>query len=198
MEDNSQLVDYLVDEGHVNSSQVEEAFRSVDRKDFVPEKHRSRAYEDQAIPINQKATVSAPHMVATSTELLEVEEEETVLEIGSGSGYQAAILSELAEKVVGIEFQEKIARESREKLADRENVEIRTGNGFKAVHRDEVFDSILFSCAVDSVGEARKHLDEDGTIVAPVKQNGLQILKRFRKGNVTEHGRVRFVDFIED
>jgi len=198
MQDNDHLVDYLVKRGHISSDRVERAFRNVDRKDFVPDQFNRQAYDDQALPIEPGATISAPHMVAISTELLHVKPEDKVIEIGSGSGYQVAVLSELVEYVVGVEVLESLAEKSRERLEDRDNVEIRYGNGFDVVDEGERFDKILFSCAVDSVEKARDYLKGEGVIVAPVNEDDHQVLKRFKGEDVTEYGRVGFVDFFED
>ncbi|MFB6208025.1 MAG: protein-L-isoaspartate O-methyltransferase [Candidatus Nanohaloarchaea archaeon] len=115
METNDGLVDKLVERGHIESEKIEEAFRNVDRADFVPEKYRDNAYTDTPLPITGGATISAPHMVAMNTELLNVKEEDRVIEIGSGSGYQLAILSHLTDgEVIGVEIIEELVRKSRE------------------------------------------------------------------------------------
>lgn len=197
METNDELVDYLVERDYIKTGRVEEAFRNVDRAVFVPEQYQNQAYNDTALPIAGEATISAPHMVAINTELLEVEKSSRVLEIGSGSGYQIAILAELTDKdVKGVEIIEELVKKSRERLAKRENVDILDGSGFEPVESE--FDRILYSCAIDSFTEAKKHLAENGIAVAPINTNGIQVLKKLEGSEVTEHGRVRFVPFVED
>jgi protein-L-isoaspartate(D-aspartate) O-methyltransferase len=201
---NKDLVDSLVARGIIESDRVEEAFRRVDRAEFVPEKRRDEAYNDYALPIGEEATISGPHMVAINTELLDVEEGDSVVEIGSGSGYQLAILSELAGdegEVLGVEILEDLVEESRERLKERGNVEVLQGSGFDPVEKkfgDRVFDRILYSCAIDSLEEGKKYLREGGVLVAPVNEGDHQVMKRFQGGEVSRHHRVRFVDFRED
>ncbi|MFB6116063.1 MAG: protein-L-isoaspartate O-methyltransferase [Candidatus Nanosalina sp.] len=186
---NDELVNYLVRQGRIRSDIVEGAFRRVDRREFVPDEQSEKAYVDAPVPING-VTISAPHIVAEVTELLELSGDEKVLEVGSGSGYQAAILGELAKKVVGVEIDEELAENSREKVP--ENVEIRTGNGFEKVN--ESFDSILFSCAADSFNEAENYIKDDGIIVGPVSEDGGQVLKKWKNGELSSHGKVRYVE----
>lgn len=197
MRDNNALVNYLVEKGSIETEKVERAFRNIDRKDFVPEKFAGKAYEDRPLPLETGATISAPSMVAVATELLEAQETDRVLEIGSGSGYQAAILAELSAEVVGIEILKQLADRSRENI-DRENVDIRAGNGFDAVSKEEFFDKIIYSCAVKDFEDGLKHLTDGGIIIGPVEENGKQTLKRYSGGKTTKHGRVRFVDFVEE
>ncbi len=185
---NDELVDRLVEDGRITSSRVEKAFKNVDRKGFVSDS--SRAYVDRPLRIGENATISAPHMVAINTELLEVAEDSTVLEIGSGSGYQLAILSELtSEKVIGVEINRKLVEESRQRLESR--AEVVHGNGLEAVEGG--FDRILFSCGIDSL-DCEERLEEDGIAVAPVKRRFGQVMQRLKNGETTEHGRVRFVE----
>lgn len=196
-ETNDGLVDKLVERGHIESEKVEEAFRNVDRADFVPEKYQDNAYTDTPLPIAGGATISAPHMVAMNTELLDIREDDRVFEIGSGSGYQLAILSHLTDgEVIGVEIIEELVEKSREKLSGRENVRVLKGSGFEPVEGE--FDRILYSCAVESLEEAREYLKERGIAVAPVYADGSQILKKLESGEVTEHGPVRFIPFRDN
>jgi len=196
MESNSELIDYLERKERIRTERVGEAFRAVDRKLFVPEEYSSRAYEDTPLPIGEEATISAPHMVAINTELLDSGADDSVLEIGSGSGYQLSILAELTEKkVVGVERVEELAQRSSEALESWGNTEVIHGNGLEAVDGD--FDRILFSCAVKCLSDAKDHLPDDGIIVAPVEINGKQVLKKYtaKKDRLEDHGSVRFVPY---
>jgi protein-L-isoaspartate(D-aspartate) O-methyltransferase len=191
------LVNKLKDRDSIKSKQVENAFLAVDRAVFVPEKYRVSAYEDRPLPIGEDATISAPHMVAINTELIDVEPNSKVAEIGSGSGYQVAILAELVEKVVGIEINQELAEKSRKNLEEAgiENVVVRQGSGLDAVKGK--FDRILFSCAISSerFDQAKERLAQNGVLVAPVEENGSQIVKRYSNGETTEHEKVRFVGY---
>lgn len=124
-------------------------------------------------------------MVAIVTELLELSGDEKVLEIGSGSGYQAAILGKLAGKIIGIEIEK-----SRRHVP--ENVNIRNSNGFENI--DGGFDRILFSCAVDNLEKAENYIKDDGIIVGPVRENGNQVLKKWKNGEMSTHGKVKYVE----
>lgn len=191
------LVNKLRDRGNIRSEEVENAFRSVDRAVFVPEKYRMSAYEDRPLPIGEDATISAPHIVAINTELLDVKSDCKVVEIGSGSGYQAAILAEIAEKVAGVEINKELVEKSRKSLeqAEVENVEIVQGSGLDAV--EGKFDRILFSCAISSerFNQAKGRLNQNGVLVAPVEDNGGQVIKKYSNGETTEHENVRFVGY---
>ena len=196
MESNDKLVDHLIERGHIQSDRVEEAFRTVDRKNFVPEEYRDRAYVDAPLPIAGGSVTSAPHMIAENTELLDPGEDDRVIEIGSGSGYQVAILAELVDsEVVGVDVIKEVVENSRERL-DYENVTIYHGNGFNPV--EGKFDRILYSCAIDLFDEAREHLKDEGIAVAPMYIDGTQMLRKLEDGGTTSHGAVRFMPYKEE
>lgn len=198
--DLNSLVEHLKRENYIESDRVEQAFRSVDRSMFVPEEHEMSAYEDRPLPLGDRETVSAPHMVAINTELLEPEPGSRILEVGSGSGYQVAILSRMADEITGVEIDGDLVKKSRENLerAEIENVEICHGSGLEPL--EESFDRILYSCAIsqERFDEAKEKLAEDGVLVAPVEQDVSQVVKKFRDGETTEHGSVRFVGFKDE
>lgn len=197
MRSNDDLVDLLKSKGRIETEKVEQAFREVDRQEFVPDQYSEQAYEDRPVPIGEEATISAPHMVAENTELLEPEEDCRIVEVGSGSGYQVAILAEIAEKVIGVEILEDLVDESCQRLErlGYENVKILQGSGLDPVEGE--FDGILFSCAIgrERFEEAKELLTEDGVLVAPVSEGHGQSVKKFREGEETDHGVVRFVGF---
>ncbi|MFB6145720.1 MAG: protein-L-isoaspartate O-methyltransferase [Candidatus Nanohaloarchaea archaeon] len=195
MRSNDELVDYLSSKGYIHSDRVKKAFNAFDRADFVAERYSDSAYSDRPLPIGEDATISAPHMIAINTELLGAGEDDRVLEIGSGSGYQVAILSELAREVVGVEIEPDLVKKSRKRLEDRKNTRIIQGSGLKPVKGK--FDRILYSCSIDSIEDAKEYLREDGVIVAPINRDGSQTLTRWHNGERTEHGPVRFVGFKE-
>lgn len=198
MESNDALVDRLVEQSRITTDRVADAFRAVDRADFVPDTYSDRAYADRPLPIGDDATISAPHMVAVNTELLAVADDSRVLEIGAGSGYQLALLAELtSDAVVGVEIVAELAEAARDRLSSYDNVTVRHGTGLDAV--TGTFDRILYSCAIDAVDRALPFLADDGIIVAPVTQRRGQVLTRYDAATErnTEHGHVRFVDYID-
>lgn len=197
MDSNRELVDYLKRRGRIRSPEVEQAFRNVDRGNFVPDGQENRAYEDTPLPIGHGSTISAPHMVAENTELLEVEKGSRVAEVGSGSGYQLAILAELTDSsATGVEIVEELVNRSREALQPWPNAGVVSGSGLEPLEGD--FDRVLYSCAVKSFEAAENRISDGGVIVAPVETGGGQVLKKYRGGEVTEHGSVRFVSFRGD
>lgn len=191
MKSNDELIDYLKRKGYIKTERVEKAFRKVDRADFVPKDHIDSAYDDRPLPLKTGSTISAPHMVAINTELLLPEKDSRVLEMGSGSGYQLAILSELSDEVIGIEIEQELVESSGKVLASKENIEIQIGDSLDAAKGS--FDRILYSYAVKNLEEARTRLETDGVIVAPIECDGSQDLMRYQNGDLTEHGGVRFV-----
>lgn len=196
MESNDEMVDRLIERGIIESDRVEQAFRNVDRKGFVPEPQKDNAYVDTPLPIAGGSVTSQPSVIAENTELLEVGKNDRVIEIGSGCGYQVAIFAELTDgEVVGVDIIEEVVENSRERL-DYDNVKIFHGNGFNPVEGD--FNRILYSCAIDSFNEARKHLTEDGIIVAPVYVDHGQVLRKYEQGEITDHTPVRFMPFEKE
>ena len=149
---------------------VLEAMTRVPREHFVPENLRHLAYEDGAIPIGFEQTISQPFIVATICELLELEGAETVLDVGTGSGYQAAVLAELADEVVTIERVPELADRAGAALAEAgyDRVEVHVGDGSLGVPKRAPFDGIAVAAAAPSVPTALyEQLMEGGRLVVP-------------------------------
>jgi len=168
----------------IKDTHILDAMNKVPRHLFMPEALRERAYEDVALPISEEQTISQPYMVAVMTELLELSGDEKVLEIGAGSGYQAALLSELAREVYTIERVPVLADEARARLAGLgyNNVTVMTGDGSKGLEDKAPFDRIIITAAAPEVPETIvKQLKEDGIIVAPVGERFSQVVIKGRK-----------------
>ncbi|MFO0751980.1 MAG: protein-L-isoaspartate(D-aspartate) O-methyltransferase [Thermodesulfovibrionales bacterium] len=168
----------------IKDPRVLDALRKVPRHLFVPEAMRSGAYDDMALSIGEGQTISQPYMVAVMTELLELKGEEKVLEIGTGSGYQAAILGELAKEVYTVERLPELAAEAGRRLADLgyANVTVVTGDGTKGLEEQAPFDRILITAAAPEIPGIMVHqLREEGIIVAPVGERFSQVLIKGRK-----------------
>jgi protein-L-isoaspartate(D-aspartate) O-methyltransferase len=181
---NGRMVDWLVAEGYIKTGRVEDAFRSVVRELFVPEDMRLHAYDDRALPIGHGQTISQPAMVAIMTEVLGAGKSDVVLEIGGGSGYQAAILSKLARKVYSMEIEPELAEAARKNLkrAGISNVEVMVGDGSLGYAKAEPYVRIIISCACDEVPKALfNQLKADGVLIAPVGGAWLQELMSYRK-----------------
>ncbi len=166
-----ELIASLRREGFLKTRRVINAFMSVSREMFLPKDIRKHAYADQPLPIGRGQTISAPHMVAVMTELLDPEKGDRVLEVGAGSGYQAAILSRLVKHVYTVELEKELADFARNNLerAGIKNVEVVQGDGSRGLPRKAPFDRIIITCAVDDIpGALLEQLKEGGIIVAPV------------------------------
>lgn len=160
-------------EHRVRAPGVLAAMRKVARHDFVPAAVADRAYGDYPLPIGEGQTISQPFIVGTMTEVLEVKPGDRVLEIGTGSGYQAAILGELAREVYTIEIIEPLARRSRETLErlGYKNVFVRAGDGYRGWPEAAPFDSIIVTCAPDHIPRPLvNQLRIGGLMVIPVGQ----------------------------
>jgi protein-L-isoaspartate(D-aspartate) O-methyltransferase len=155
----------------VRDKRVLAAMGRVPREEFVPDDQRPHAYEDRPLPIGEKQTISQPYIVALMTELLELEEGDRVLEIGTGSGYQAAILAELTPNVYTIEIVEVLAERAEQTLRrlGYDSVKVLAGDGYQGWPEHAPFDAIIVTCAPESVPKALKEqLREGGRMVIPV------------------------------
>jgi len=165
------MVSEQIEARGVRDPRVLEAMRKVPRKDFVPAELAKRAHRDSPLPIGYNQTISQPYIVAYMTEKLELAGDEKVLEIGTGSGYQAAILGELADRVYTIEIVEPLAERSRAELARQgyANVEVRSGDGYRGWPEKAPFDAILLTAAPSKIPQTLiDQLAVGGRLVAPV------------------------------
>ena len=179
------LVDSLRRQG-VASDRTLAAVAAVDRARFLPASQRPTAWHDAARPIAGGQTISQPTIVALMTDALELTGGETVLEIGTGSGYQAAILSRLCRRVVTVERLPELARPARELLGELgcDNVEFRTGDGTLGSADDGPFDAIVVTAAAPDVPPALlDQLAAGGRLVLPVGGGDSQNLVRVRKAS---------------
>jgi protein-L-isoaspartate(D-aspartate) O-methyltransferase len=147
------------------------AMAAVPRERFVPPELRGRAYDDGPLPIGHGQTISQPYVVAFMTQALELDGSERVLEVGTGSGYQAAVLGECAAEVYTIEIVEPLADTARALLAELgyDNVHVRTGDGYRGWPEEAPFDAILVTAAPDHVPEPLvQQLAEGGRMILPV------------------------------
>ena len=177
----------------ITDARVLEAMRKVPRDLFLEEALADRAYDDSALPIGEKQTISQPYIVALMTQALALRETDRVLEIGTGSGYQTAILAELAERVYSIERVKSLALQARERL-DRmgyRNVAIRIGDGTYGWGNAAPFDAILVAAGSPSVPPLLvEQLREGGRLVIPV---GDRTVQRLQLG-VKQHGHLALSD----
>lgn len=155
----------------VGNARVLEAMRAVPRHEFVPEHRRSSAYADTPLPIGHGQTISQPYIVALMTELLEVEPGDKVLEIGTGSGYQAAVLSELTPWVYSIEIIEALHRDAAARLErlGYKTIQTRAADGYDGWAEQALFDGIIVTCAAGHVPPPLwDQLAPSGRMVVPI------------------------------
>jgi protein-L-isoaspartate(D-aspartate) O-methyltransferase len=174
------MVDRQLRRRDVEDERVLEAMARVPRELFLPEGERSRAYDDAALPIGGGQTMSQPYMVAKMCELLSLDGDERVLDVGTGSGYHAAVLAELAKEVVSIERVAELAARARENLraAGYDSVEVRVGDGTLGVPDRAPFDAIAVAAAAPVLPESLyQQLKVGGRIVVPVGARSNQRLE---------------------
>jgi len=177
---------------------------SVPREVFIPLELRHRAFEDEALPIGGDQTISQPTVVAHMTEALALRPEHRVLEIGTGSGYQAAILAELAAEVITVERHASLAEQARRTLEylGYDNVHVHVGDGTLGWPEDAPYDRILVTAAAPAVPlHLTEQLSANGRLVLPVggrSDQQLIVVTKDKKGSITERslGRVRFVPLV--
>lgn len=166
----------------IKDERVLNAMRKVPRHLFVDESIQYKAYDDMALSIGEGQTISQPYMVAIMTELLELKGNEKVLEIGTGSGYQAAILAELSKEVYTIERVDILAKRAEERFhyLGYTNIQVKVGDGTLGWPEETPFDRIMITAAAPKIPDVlMEQLSEEGIIIAPVGERfSQQLLKR--------------------
>jgi protein-L-isoaspartate(D-aspartate) O-methyltransferase len=184
------------------SPRVRAALGKVERHRLVPPEQRALAYRNHPLPIGQGQTISQPYIVALSTDLIAPEPQHVVLEVGTGSGYQAAVLAEIVQKVYSIEIVESLAVAAKNSLEalQYKNIEIRIGDGYKGWPEKAPFDAIVVTAAAPQVPDALiAQLKPGGKMVIPVGAPGatqeLLLLVKTAAGRV-EQKRILPVRFV--
>ncbi len=179
------------------------AFAKVKREDFVPERLREYAYEDVALPLEDGSAISQPSTVAFMLRLLEVKQGQKILEIGSGSGYALALISEIIKngKIYGIEINKDLAIKSKKLLSNDSNIDIINKSGFLGLSTFAPYDRILFSASCSDMRIPYNVLDQlkdEGIMVVPVQSSIFQIKKEDGKASEKEFPGFAFVPFKEE
>ena len=186
-----QMVENQLEPRSITDPQVLEAMRTVPRHRFVPEKQRNRAYHDRPLPIGFGQTISQPYIVAYMTEVLQIEGGDKVLEVGTGSGYQAAVLAEISRKVYSIEIIDELAAGAEEHLEEAGYGYVRTknGDGYYGWEEYAPFDAIIVTAAAGHIPPPLiSQLKEGGRMIIPVggvyEPQSLMLVKKTSDGEV--------------
>ncbi|MDP4187102.1 MAG: protein-L-isoaspartate(D-aspartate) O-methyltransferase [Bacteroidota bacterium] len=179
----------------IRNTGVLDAFMKVPRHKFVPEEYQSYSYDDRPLPIGYNQTISQPYIVAYMTEILNPDTSQKVLEIGTGSGYQAAILSLLYKEVYTVEIIKELA-ENAEKIFEEEgynNIHVKVGDGYQGWKEYAPFDAIIVTCAPAHVPQPLvEQLAEGGRMIIPVGHNYSQELYLLEK----KDGRIHYTETL--
>ena len=168
----------------IRDERVLDAMLRIPRHEFVPAEYRPQAYGDHPIPIGEGQTISQPYIVALSLEAVSLSGSESVLEIGTGSGYQTALLAELSKEVYSIERHAALARRAETNLSklDLKNVKVLVGDGSHGLREHAAYDAILVSAAAPSVPQSLvEQMADGGRMVVPVGPPESQQLQLVRK-----------------
>jgi protein-L-isoaspartate(D-aspartate) O-methyltransferase len=185
----------------IKNPAVIKAMERVPRHLFVPSKYRAFSYGDYPLSIGEGQTISQPYIVAFMTETLELTSDGKVLEVGTGSGYQAAILAELVKEVYTIELIPGLAKRAQKTLGELgyKNIQLKTGDGYQGWPEEAPFDAIIVTCAPDKIPEALvEQLREGGRMIIPVgREGGVQkLVKATKKAGKIEAQSVMDVRFV--
>lgn len=199
-----EMVERQLRQRGIRDSRVLDAMARIPREVFVPVERQAMAYEDSALPLAEGQTLSQPFMVAAMTEALQLDPDDRVLEIGTGSGYQTAVLSLLAREIFTIEFIPGLSRAANEVLRSLgcTNVRARVGDGSRGWPEEAPFDAILVTAGAPSLPDPLKEQvsQDGGRIVIPVGPRDLQVLYRYvRRGTEVTAERLmecRFVPLV--
>lgn len=199
-----QMVETQITRRGIRDERVINAMLKIDRRLFVPEKVQSQAYTDQPLPIAAGQTISQPYIVALMTETLQLDPADRVLEIGTGSGYQAAVLAEIVREVYSIEIVKSLAEQSMA-LLDRQgykNITIKHGNGYLGWSEHAPFDAIIVTAAPEKIPQALiEQLKVGGRMALPVGSTNQElILVTKTNGGITQKfiTPVRFVPMVQE
>ena len=201
IKERDRMVELQIEKRGIRDENVLNAMRKVPRHKFVPDTYVNKAYKDYPLPIGEGQTISQPYIVALMTELLELKKGKSVLEIGTGSGYQAAILAEIVDNVHTIEIIKSLKESSEDRLISMgyTNVKVKLGDGYYGWEEYAPFDCIIVTAAPDHIPQPLiRQLKDGGIMVIPVGMPGAyQVLWQIRKkGDKIERRSVTEVSFV--
>ena len=180
------MVTEFIEREGITNTRVLDSIRQVPRHEFVTPQHRRESYTDSALPIGFKQTISPPFVVAYMTQTIDPQPEDRVLEIGTGSGYQAAVLSNLVKAVYSIEIVEPLGKSAAERLSRLKytNVKTKIGDGYLGWEEFAPFDKIIVTCSPENVPQPLiDQLKEGGMLLVPLGERYQQVFHQFEKKN---------------
>ncbi|WP_413285180.1 protein-L-isoaspartate(D-aspartate) O-methyltransferase [Vibrio sp. MA40-2] len=194
----NRLVEFLCSNG-IQCPKVLDAIRRVPREHFISEALMHQAYDNNALPIGYGQTISQPYIVARMTELLQLESDSKLLEIGTGSGYQTAVLAQMVDKVYSVERIKSLQWDAKRRLKrlDIYNVVTKHADGWKGWPTQAPFDAIVVTAAAAQVPQdLLAQLADNGRLVIPVGEENQQLLKIVRQGNEFVSSVIETVRFV--
>ncbi|MFW6226959.1 MAG: protein-L-isoaspartate(D-aspartate) O-methyltransferase [Bacteroidota bacterium] len=200
MDNKEKMIEYHLKARGIEDEKVLQAMERVDRELFVPIEMKAHAYDDSPLPIGRGQTISQPYIVAYMAEALDIQPTDKVLEIGSGCGYNAAVLAQMAKQVYSVEIIEWLSNLAKKNLlhAGVTNVDIRFGDGYQGWEEQAPYDKIILTAAAPKIPEPlKKQLRVGGLLLGPVSDSyqKLLLLKKIGENEFTQHELlpVRFV-----
>lgn len=192
------LIEFLIESG-IRDQKVLDAIFRLPRETFLSQAMLHQAYDNNALPIGQGQTISQPYIVAKMTELLELQQDSRVLEIGTGSGYQTAVLAQLVDHVYSVERIKSLQWDAKRRLKqlDFYNISTKHADGWQGWASKGPFDAIIVTAAADSIPQALlEQLSEGGRMLIPVGEEEQQLLKIVRLGDEYLSTLVEMVRFV--
>jgi protein-L-isoaspartate(D-aspartate) O-methyltransferase len=192
------LVSFLIESG-IRDQKVLDAIFRLPRERFLSQAMYHQAYDNNALPIGQGQTISQPYIVAKMTELLELQQSSRVLEIGTGSGYQTAVLAQLVDHVYSVERIKSLQWDAKRRLKqlDFYNISTKHGDGWQGWSAKGPFDAIIVTAAAESIPQALlEQLSDGGRLLIPVGDNEQQLLKITRQGDEYLSETIEMVRFV--
>ncbi|CAH6822991.1 L-isoaspartate protein carboxylmethyltransferase type II [Vibrio chagasii] len=192
------LITFLIENG-IRDQKVLDAIYQLPRESFLSQAMYHQAYDNNALPIGQGQTISQPYIVAKMTELLELQQDSRVLEIGTGSGYQTAVLAQLVDHVYSVERIKSLQWDAKRRLKqlDFYNISTKHGDGWQGWSSKGPFDAIIVTAAAESIPQALlQQLKDGGRLLIPVGDNEQQLLKIVRHGDEFLSSVIEMVRFV--
>ncbi|WP_394139586.1 protein-L-isoaspartate(D-aspartate) O-methyltransferase [Vibrio chagasii] len=192
------LITFLIENG-IRDQRVLDAIYQLPRESFLSQAMYHQAYDNNALPIGQGQTISQPYIVAKMTELLELQQDSRVLEIGTGSGYQTAVLAQLVDHVYSVERIKSLQWDAKRRLKqlDFYNISTKHGDGWQGWSSKGPFDAIIVTAAAESIPQALlQQLKDGGRLLIPVGDDEQQLLKIVRHGDEFLSSVIEMVRFV--